>query len=359
MGILSSKLKKYVPNGYHSLQRVRKITNEDLEANPKWSFLKGEYEAVEANHPNNDWMHWLIPPLINSILYQERVYFVLSRDQFRNQVIKEDQNWTIERGRTGFGNSKWSPFLEYLKEEGFIVHYNEGSNNTNIYKVVHPELLKYLKINENEQLQACLEYSENEDEKANDNERLALSQVRDELRDELRDQDISNKIEDISKPKLITLEKLLFNECPDNFVFGEDITRLAQIAVERCEDFDGGSSDISTFRKHFEGQDGRLTPKRKNTIKDMCNKFEREARKAIALIEMEGVEISEPREIQRKSIINSMDKEEKAQGYTLNVLAASFGPEKIKQLKKRLDQTDDETERQQIELELNHWEKIV
>jgi hypothetical protein len=370
MGILDKAVKEYVPDAYVLLQKVRKITNDDIEADPRWAFLKGEYEAVEANHPNNDWMHWCLVSLLNSILYQNRIYFVTTRDTFRKFVMKPDQNWNIEyskkTGRFGFGDTKWTPFLDYCYDNNIMEKVYE-KNNTSVYKVTHPELLKFLKPNEEGQYKESVDFVNNPPKNPNKNNTLDQNKDQHELQHELQHVEISNKKLEVSEPnqttnqttKQITLKNLLFDNCKSDFPRFEDLAYLAQKAVENCEDFDGGSSDISTFKRYFERLKGKCTPAQKRLIADLADRFQFEAEKTLSLIKMENVELSEPREIERKAIMNSIDKEQKAQNHTLNVLLAASGREKIDKLKARLEKAEDEKERFGIECELRHWESIL
>ena len=195
MDLISRKIRKYAPKGYVTLQKVRKITEEDMGANPKWVALQAGYESVE-NNPNSDWMHYLLQSLLNSIIYQERIFFVLSRDAFRKDILQKDCNWSKI---PGFKNNKWTVFTDYLEDEGILKHYNKGTNNTKIYEVIDEEVLSYLEVDRNKQIEETEEYASNNSELEGD-----------ELGDELGDQEDRSKKVEVreSESKTISFEQL-------------------------------------------------------------------------------------------------------------------------------------------------------
>lgn len=356
MDLIAKKLKKYAPTGYITLQKVRVITDDDQESSRKWLELKAGYETVE-NNPNADDIHYMLQTFLNMVLNQERVFFILSRDYFRG-AFKKDNNWT--NSSVGFSNDKYSVFLNYIQEEGIVKFVHKGKNNARVYELIEPEVLAFLKPNIEKQREETINYANKYKGLEGDNTQDGLE---DGLRDGLEDRVISNKKEVISKieskSEKMSFEQLLFIQHPDSFPSFDELDHLAQLAVENVEDFDVGRHTMSTFEGHLKGMCKKISTKQKKYIENLVQSFEFECKKYYNLKQAENMQLKEPTEIKNKAIKKAVDDEDAVQSHTLDVLKATFGKDKIKILKGKLDKADDPNDKARLEAEIQYWEKIL
>ena len=356
MGIISKKLKKYVPDGYVTLQKNYTIGQDDIEANPKWAYLKEAYSEVE-NARNVDWMHWLLPPLFNAILYQERIYFVLSRKTFRSEVRDADKNWTNDYKGPGFSNTKWPLFTKYLQEEGILELYNKGSNNTDIYKVVNEELLSFLKIDEAKQLQESIEYAK----KPNNNSDLDDDLSEDRLEDRLEDQEERSKKKETSKPtkptkNLLSFKDFIYSQCTE--VNGdiesdkEYMYLLAEDAVANAEVDPESHSDKDMFEKYLKK---KLRHGKMGYVNILTETFYMSVNEILAMRTASSFEFKAPEPVTMQSVKREVDKEKIRQEKVSMMLRLQFSGGTVARLREELEQETDELQRKRIQAELEIW----
>src|SRR5690606_33211235 len=112
------------------------IIEEDLIL-PEWKFAKELYDDCQGA----DWLSKAIVSLINSIFYQRRVVFVLSKRAFRD-LAKSDKNWT---NPIGLKDSNYRKLLSEITKSKLVklVHRGPGSW---VYEVTNETILGYLYI---------------------------------------------------------------------------------------------------------------------------------------------------------------------------------------------------------------------
>ena len=358
MSIISKKLKKYVPDGYVTLQKVYTIEQDDIEANKKWAFLREAYEEVE-NARNLDWMHWLLPSLFNAILYQEKIYFVFSRDIFRREVMKKDENWSEGVKPPGFGDTKWPLFTQYLRDEGILELYNKGSNNTKIYKVINEELLSHLKIDEEKQLQEAIEYSKNPKKKGNDIDTLELEEAPHELQHELQHQEERSKKKEESKiptKQLLSFKDFIYSQCTE--VNGgiesdkEYMYYLAEDAVANAEVDPESHSDKKMFGEYLKK---KLGHGKMGYVNILTETFNMAVGEILAARTAASFDFKAPAPVTMQSVKREVDKERIRQEKVSMMLRLQFSGGTVAKLKEELAQETDELERKRIMAELEIW----
>lgn len=137
----------YTANNLVVLQYIRRIKPDDTA--PLLSILE-DYKALTIE---SSFLERATCTLIASILLQERVYFLLTRDGFRS-IMKRDSN-LINNVKT-FSDRDWSKLLSFWYENNIIELLVKGDKrNAAIYQVKHPVMLSYLneKIDAAKQLQ--------------------------------------------------------------------------------------------------------------------------------------------------------------------------------------------------------------
>lgn len=344
------------------LSKTRYIDKEDTEIHFAWEYLKDGYNQIEKSKKSDD-MDKKMHSILNSIVYQQRIYFCFERDNTR-KLLKADKNW--KKPITGLSNGEYSHIIEeFCRKE--IIKLHDDTKKPHIYKVIHPEVLSMIKVDDEEtQLSQVIEFVEkNKGKSKTDGKTDGKTDVdkeinrKEEKESESEPENNNCLVEnDSPKKKLITFEQLLFREYPESFPSFDDIPYLAQIAVENCEDFDAGYSNLAKFEQHLKSQAGsKPTKKQKNFITMLVDTFSFEAKKAYSLVETDGIELRQPTELKAKSIRQEVDKEEQIQNNTLNVIKSTYGQEKIKKLKARIESCEDEIKIAEMKAELAYWEK--
>jgi len=131
-----------------TLQKTKKITKDDP---PEWLHLKEAYDAC------NDSIERTVVSLLNSIMYQRRIYFVLTRDVTAN-LVREDKNHKM---KTAFRNSLWPTIIAKCTNELNMLELVAKENNVAAYKCIDETINNYIKIDEQKQLQETIEFIEN------------------------------------------------------------------------------------------------------------------------------------------------------------------------------------------------------
>mgnify|MGYP003108823350 CR=1 FL=1 len=355
MKSLIKRLKKDKGPNLVTLTTTRYITDDDVQTHAKWHVLKDSYKELEEDY-NTTTIDKQIQSIMNSIVYQERIYFCITRAKLI-PLLKSDKNWETA---VGLDKNKYSALIGSLTNLG-LVELHDGTKKPHIYKVTHPELLEMIKIDsEEDQLSQVIEYIEN-------NPHSDFEKVTDQKTDQKTDRksDLDNKEirKGDNKPsntveKNLSFKQLLVIQHPDSFPSFDELDHLAQLATTNCEDFDGESMDVNTFKRHLESISGKTTPAKKKFRDNLVSAFEPLAAKYGCLKETEDIELKEPTEIKSKAIRKSVEDDSMIQNNTLNILKATFGKEKITILKRKLEKCDDPEEKVYIQGELQYWEKI-
>lgn len=140
-----------------ALNGTKLITQEDIESSPGWAMVAEEYRAEQKSR----WVVRAQVSLINSILYHQKMVFILTRDGFA-EICRGDGNWNKS---LGFSPKNWSQFL--LQASGIIklekmVWNPKRGRNIAVYRVIHPELLALIGGNADEQLKVTEIFIANE-----------------------------------------------------------------------------------------------------------------------------------------------------------------------------------------------------
>ena len=136
------------------LNRTKEIKPDDLDF-PEWKFMQMAYD----DEVNMTWLTKAIASVTNSILYQRRIYFCLERNNVR-KVLKNDKNW---KSQIGLSNDKYSSLIFELVNSGLIEAVDQDCR-PQIYKLVQPEIVKLIKVDEALQYSEVIDFVENNTE---------------------------------------------------------------------------------------------------------------------------------------------------------------------------------------------------
>lgn len=128
-----------------NLRHVKIIKKKDLIL-PKWIALQKLYKDGK----DSSVVVKSCVSIINSILFQERIYFCITRESLR-ELLKSDTNW----GPSGLGldNHNYAEIKARLFQSNNIVEVEKGlGRSPGILKLVGADYLKFLNINKDAQL---------------------------------------------------------------------------------------------------------------------------------------------------------------------------------------------------------------
>lgn len=358
------------------LVQPKTIKDEDIKTHEKWKIIKSWYDELESDMEQRmQWLDQASTSVANAIVYQERKAFCITTRTLRD-LLANDANWNPRIGLSNKtkkdGNTYYSTLIAHLTERLKLiecVQKGEGKKPS-VYKVIDKNILSMI---DNPSMEDQIEESLNYANNSSKNSDLTIGDRKGDhkgVQERQKEREIESKQEsesennnclvegDSVKKKLITFEQLLFKEYPDSFPSFDDIEYLAQIAVENCEDFDAGYSNLAKFESHLKAQSGgKPTPKQKAFISGLVEKFSFEAKKIYNLVQIDDVELRQPTELKAKSIRHEVNKEDQIQNNTLNVIKSTYGQEKIKKLKARIEACEDERKIREMTAELAYWEK--
>lgn len=136
--------------------RFTKTLDEEALRLPEWLLLKEDYKLLEKDSSVNR----AIVTIINSIIYQRRVVFCLTRRLLR-QLVTGDNNW---KKRGTLANEKYSDVLKALFKWGYVekVEIPEKSNPRGILvlRLVDKDFLEFVKVSEETQLSEVIKFIE-------------------------------------------------------------------------------------------------------------------------------------------------------------------------------------------------------
>lgn len=133
------------------LQYVKTITEQDLVL-PEWYELNEDYKT--NSHP----LSKVIITIRNSILFQRRIFFCMTRKSLR-ELIDKDLNWKV-KGK--FTNEKYSYIIRLLTKEFSILKIAQKTTNkrgVDVYQVIDSSILKHLQIDENKQFEQTITFA--------------------------------------------------------------------------------------------------------------------------------------------------------------------------------------------------------
>lgn len=145
------KYEKVEETNYSYLKSAKLITEEDMEGDPAWNELGRDY--AEAKEENSPWAIKAILTIVNSIIFQRRLVFIITRKSLR-KLLRSDKNWGSNLGLKQ-GNYKYILKLIY-SHVGELVEYGHSKQtgrNIAIIRVTSKDILKYLNVNYEEQLE--------------------------------------------------------------------------------------------------------------------------------------------------------------------------------------------------------------
>lgn len=117
------------------LHKTKLITHDDLK-DPFWAARSEDYKNLTSDTSKR------INSILNSIVNQRRISFVLTRDKVR-KLLKEDQNWDKS---PGLANNGYKVLLKFLTLNLVrpICKGTSGSRYLLGYEVIDPEIRPYL-----------------------------------------------------------------------------------------------------------------------------------------------------------------------------------------------------------------------
>jgi hypothetical protein len=149
------RAEKETVSNYAFLKRTKLITKEDREGDPAWAELGQDYE--DAKQEKSAWAVKAMLTVINSIIFQRRLVFIMTRESLR-KLLKSDANWNKNIGLKQ-GNYKHILKIIYSMV-GELVEYGKSKQTGRrvaIIKVTSKDILKYLNVNYEEQLEEARE----------------------------------------------------------------------------------------------------------------------------------------------------------------------------------------------------------
>jgi hypothetical protein len=365
------RLKKKKSPNLFILQKTKTILEEDVVPHAEWEIIKKWYSDIE-NHPDVNWIDKAMNSIINSIVHQRRAVFALSRDGVRS-VLASDKNWSQP---IGLKNDSYKFLLASLIDAGILEPVGDrGRKKLAVYKVVDQNILEMIKVNSpEEQLAEVLDFVDKNDENDEgtqkgtqkgtqrvreiESKRVSSSLGTLSFSEENEQEDLAqDKSEDINK---ISFEELLFAQHPDSMPSFDDISFLAQLAIENC-----GLVEVDTYvsrvlEKHLKMLcRNKPTSKQKAWIEKLINSFEFEANKILSLRKIQNISLKEPEELKSVAIKKNIDEELAIQNNTLNALKTSFGLQEIKTLREALKHATDERQAAIITHEIELLESIL
>lgn len=365
MSPILRRLKEKGPNKY-CLVKTRTITKQDIEDYPaRWGIIKDWYEQLEEDQ-DCDSISMIIQSIVNSAVYQERIYFALTRDTVVS-LFKNDNNW--KQKKPGLTNASYKDLLNTMVDSGWFEQHPENERffkqkKPRIFKVVSEEILDLMKpVPAEEQLRQVLDFVENNPE----------NETPDEVSDEVSDvvlvlvegegeEKEKNSLpnHEISKPTMEFMD-LLAKDWSEKAPNGSDLPKLISDAIKNCIDFE--ESNINTLARDFERflKGFGNSEKSKDIIKDKVEKFKIKAEIALRKNKHKDTETipSSSLSSATSSVKTTVTMDEEAENYTLKVLNNSFGKENIKVLKRQLEHTKDEQQKLEIKAEIEFWESVV
>lgn len=350
------KLKKKKSPNLYILQKTKTIQEEDIVPHAEWEIIKNWYRDIEK-HPDVEWIDKAMNSVINSIVHQRRAVFAISRDGIRD-ILTNDKNWLEP---IGLKNERYEFLLASLVEAGIIENVRERQHKKlSIYKVVSQDILEMIKVaSPEEQLREVIDFVDKNDDIDEGTQEGTQKGTQKDRKLESKKDSLNRSDSPLNSSK-VTFEQLLFAQHPDSFPSFDEVTYLAQLAVENCDLVEVDTYTMRTLEKHLKSLcKNKPTPKQKAWIDKIMGAFEFEANKNINLKQVQNIDLKEPIELQSKALKKAVDDDAAIQNNTLNILKATFGKEKIVNLKRKIERSQDVNEKNVLQQELEYWQNIL
>ena len=112
-----------------TLKSTKYTHEEDLEL-PQWQFLKDEYTECQTE----PWLTKAVLSICNSIIYQQRVFFVLTKKSAR-ELFKSDKNW---KKPIGLKDENYKKLIQELTESD-LIRLVKKDGQAYVYELISPE----------------------------------------------------------------------------------------------------------------------------------------------------------------------------------------------------------------------------
>ena len=359
------KLKRQKGPNLYVLTTAKTIQEEDIKVHAKWAIVKKWYDDTK-NHPDVVWLDKAMTSILNSIIHQNRIVFAVTLDKTR-ELLRNDQNWWVNKkdpnSGIGLKDNSYSLLYNKLVEAGLIEQAKEQKHKEpRVFRVCNNDLIDMLEINisAEDQEREVLDFikvgkGSTEGSAKGSTEGSAKGNTEME---KYRNGEME-KTNPIQTEQKINFEQLLVRQYSDDFPRLEDISYLAELAIENCCDFEVDKFTLRTFRRHLENTcKGNITPKQKKFMDKLVTQFERDATKAYNLRTSQNLELRQPTKINVTSLSPEKESEDQIQNNTVNAAKNFCNAETINVLKYKIKHEENPRIKSQLEWELNYWEKI-
>lgn len=354
------KLKRQKGPNLYLLTRAKTIQEEDIQVHAKWAIVKKWYDDTR-NHPDVEWVDKAMTTVLNSIIHQNRVVFAVTLDKTR-ELLRNDKNWWVNnREGTGIGlkDTNYSLLFNKLIEAGVIEQVREQKHKEpRVFRVCNSDFIDMLEINisAEDQEREVLDFIDSPKGSAKGSTEGSAKGNTEMEKYRNGEMEKTNPIQTEQK---INFEQLLVRQYSDDFPRLEDISYLAELAIENCCDFEVDKFTLRTFRRHLENTcKGNITPKQKKFMDKLVTQFERDATKAYNLRASHNLELRQPTKINVTSLSPEKESEDQIQNNTVNAAKNFCNAETINVLKYKIKHEENPRIKSQLEWELNYWEKI-
>src|SRR5574343_1572376 len=147
------------------LKKTRKIEAQDLSL-LEWQMLKNEYDE----NAKSEWVDKALVSMLNSIVFQRRVVFILTKRAFR-ELCQSDMNWTK---KIGLKDESWKTFIHEATGRQLIKKVYGTSNGRLVYELINKEILDLLMIDRAKQYQEAIDFANATSDNDCDNRREPL-----------------------------------------------------------------------------------------------------------------------------------------------------------------------------------------
>lgn len=371
-------IQSFVPKNSKLLHIKKKIDIEEDGGNVKWRSLQDIYDKVNRSG-STDKIPYMLVSFINSIFCQERIFFTMDMESFKEDVWNKDENFKNwkEKDRKGFRGTTWTNFKKYLQEQGYVKIHNldkktgrSTDNKALLYEIIHPNLLELLNIDKEKQYQETKAWINGDTNAKYDGKHDGKHDGK---------QAISNKSKGINTNhnqsqdnydfnltmSLLFREEFGINQRTDWSEINDQIDFLASYAVENIGIEDCTRRDFLNYlkelnrNKNFETKANKYTKwSQKQFAELLADNFEKAVESYVyhAKKENKQLQIVEPQEIVKENKPTPrLTKEERkkkwqeaGQRETVNVLKADFANPALEALERQLSKAKDDDTRKMI-----------
>lgn len=333
------------------LSKTRHITEDDVNIHACWELLKEGYEEMDSD-PNAEWEDKAMHSILNSIVYQQRIFFCFERNNMR-VLLSTDTNWKKEK--LTLDNNKYSFLRQQLVEKGIIELY-DGTKKMKIYRVIHPEVLEMIKVDSpEEQLNQVIDFIGNN---SLDGKSDGKSDVERQKERKAESQSVKAKPFVEKEEPVITFEDLLFKQYEEDYPKFKELDFFAALVLDYIPEFEFDNFNKNKFIKHMENVK-KPTAERVKHIKKLAKRFEHEINRVVSLKNIGKIELKNPTPIINNPVLKNYDDADVAQANTINAAKNFQNKETIDVLKRKIKNEENPRIKQQLECQLNYWESVV